>query len=102
MTVQVRLADGGDRIGGDWEGAEKANAFLGHLGARAFSPATVRAYAFDVVNLARFLTGEGMRLAAVTPGTCSPGWTGKAPAATVRTGPARSWRCGVGPRRRLR
>jgi integrase/recombinase XerC len=67
MTVQVQLADGGYRVGGDWDGVEPANAFLGHLRARAFSPATVRAYAFDVVSLARFLTGQGLRLAAVTP-----------------------------------
>lgn len=42
-------------------GVEDANAFLGHLEARAFSPATVRAYAFDLLDLARFL--EARRLA---------------------------------------
>ena len=67
MTVQVQLADGGYRISGDWEETAKANAFLAHLAARAFSPATIRAYAFDVVNLARFLTGEGISLASVMP-----------------------------------
>jgi site-specific recombinase XerD len=67
MTIQVRLVDGEYRVGGDWDGVGPANAFLGHLRARAFSPATVRAYAFDVVNLARFLTGRDLRLAAVTP-----------------------------------
>ena len=67
MTVQVQLVDGQYRIEGDWDGGEPANAFLGHLRARAFSPATVRAYAFDVVNLARFLIGQGLGLAAVTP-----------------------------------
>jgi integrase/recombinase XerC len=67
MTVQVQLADGGYRISGDWEETAKANAFLAHLVARAFSPATIRAYAFDVVNLARFLTGEGISLASVMP-----------------------------------
>ena len=61
MTVQVRLVDGEYRIGGDWEGAGTANAFLAHLVARAFSPATIRAYAFDVVNLARFLAEKGIR-----------------------------------------
>ena len=60
MTVQVRLVDGEYRIGGGWEEAGKANAFLAHLAARAFSPATIRAYAFDVVNLARFLTDQGI------------------------------------------
>jgi site-specific recombinase XerD len=67
MTVQVQLVEGEYRIGGDWDGMEPANAFLGHLRARAFSPATVRAYAFDLLNLARFLTGQGLRLAMVTP-----------------------------------
>jgi site-specific recombinase XerD len=67
MTIQVQLADGDYRIGGDWEDAGKANAFLAHLAARAFSPATIRAYAFDVVNFARFLAGQGTGLAGVTP-----------------------------------
>jgi integrase/recombinase XerC len=67
MTVQVQLADGEYRISGDWEEAGKANAFLAHLTARAFSPATIRAYAFDVVNLARFLIEQGICLAGVTP-----------------------------------
>ncbi|HEY2261688.1 MAG TPA: tyrosine-type recombinase/integrase [Streptosporangiaceae bacterium] len=67
MTVQIQPVGGEFRIGGDWDGVEPANAFLAHLRARAFSPATVRAYAFDVVNLARFLTGQGLPLAAVTP-----------------------------------
>ncbi|WP_307568632.1 tyrosine-type recombinase/integrase [Streptosporangium lutulentum] len=31
------------------------NQFLAHLGARAFSPATVRAYAYDLLNFLRFL-----------------------------------------------
>jgi site-specific recombinase XerD len=67
MTVQVQLVDGEYRIGGDWDGVESANAFLAHLTARAFSTATVRAYAFDVVNLARFLIDQDLRLAVVTP-----------------------------------
>jgi integrase/recombinase XerC len=67
MTIRVEMIDGEYRIGGSWDGVESANAFLGHLRARAFSSATVRAYAFDVVNLAQFLTGQGLPLAAVTP-----------------------------------
>src|SRR5580693_8765324 len=67
MTVQVEVGKDGYRIAGEWEGIGPANAFLGHLAARAFSPATIRAYAFDGVNLARFLTGEGIGLAGVTP-----------------------------------
>ncbi len=67
MAVQVQLADGEYRIGGDWEETGKANAFPAHLAAPAFSPATIRAYAFDVVNLARFLSGQDLGLAEVTP-----------------------------------
>ena len=56
MTVQVRLAEGGYRIGGDWDGVQRRRTRSWLIWpARAFSPATVRAYAFDVVNLARFL-----------------------------------------------
>lgn len=67
MTVQVQLANGEYRIDGDWGGAGAGNAFLAHLAARAFSPATIRAYAFDVVNLARFLADQGIGLTEVTP-----------------------------------
>src|SRR5580700_3983193 len=67
MMVQVHLVDGEHRVGGDWDGVAAANMFLAHLQARAFSPATIRAYAFDVVNLARFLSGQGISLAAVRP-----------------------------------
>ena len=55
MTVAVRRIDGSHRLDGTWAGTESANAFLSHLEARRFSPATVRAYAFDIVCLARFL-----------------------------------------------
>lgn len=67
MMVRVHLAGGEHRVGGEWDGADAANMFLAHLQARAFSPATIRAYAFDVVNLARFLSAQGISLAAVTP-----------------------------------
>jgi integrase/recombinase XerC len=67
MTVQVEQADGSYRVAGGWDGAAAANAFLAHLSARAFSPATIRAYAFDLVNFARYLIGQGTGLAAVSP-----------------------------------
>jgi len=38
---------------------EVANGYLAHLGSRAFSPATVRAYTFDLLNFARFLAERG-------------------------------------------
>ena len=65
MTVRVRRVDGKYRLDGDWEGLDSANAFLTHLAGRGFSPATVRAYAFDVVNLARFLGERSLTLATV-------------------------------------
>lgn len=58
MIVSVRLVAGEHRLAGDWAGLEVANGFLDHLRARAFSPATVRAYAFDVANFARFLAEQ--------------------------------------------
>ena len=65
VTVRVREVDGRYRIEGGWAGRDAANALLTHLSGRGFSPATVRAYAFDVVNLARFLSERDMGLAEV-------------------------------------
>lgn len=65
MTVRVHEVEDGYRIGGDWDGLDAANAFLAHLSGRGFSPATVRAYAFDVVNLARFLDERDLTLGVV-------------------------------------
>jgi Phage integrase, N-terminal SAM-like domain len=48
-------------------GTESANAFLSHLETRRFSPATVRAYAFDIVCLARFLEERGIGLGDLVP-----------------------------------
>jgi integrase/recombinase XerC len=67
MVVSVRFVGGEHRLEGDWAGLELANGFLDHLRARAFSPATVRAYAFDVANFARFLTAQCLDLDAVAP-----------------------------------
>lgn len=67
QTVAVERCGGGHRLAGSWSGIEAAKAFLRHLGARAFSPATVRAYAFDLVNFARFLGDRGIDLAGVVP-----------------------------------
>ncbi len=66
MAIGV-VGDGeGIRLDGDWEGAAAANRFLGHLRTRAFSAATVRAYAFDLVNLARFLQQRRLGVGEVT------------------------------------
>jgi integrase/recombinase XerC len=67
MTVAVRLVDGSHRLVGTWPGVEVANAFLAHLQTRRFSAATVRAYAFDVLCLARFLEERRIGLDGVVP-----------------------------------
>lgn len=67
MTVSAKKLEGQFRIVGDWGDTELANAFLGHLDARAFSPSTIRSYAFDIVNLARFLSLKDRALVDVSP-----------------------------------
>jgi integrase/recombinase XerC len=57
----------GWRLEGSWPDAEVANRFLAHLAARAFSPATVRAYAYDLVNFGRFCVERGVRVADAVP-----------------------------------
>lgn len=47
--------EGGYRLFGDGSVVPVANRWLAHLEAREFSSRTVRAYAFDVLNFARFL-----------------------------------------------
>jgi site-specific recombinase XerD len=68
-TVGVRVERGADgyRLAGDWAGTEAANAFLGHLEARAFAAATIRAYAYDLLNFARFVTERRVALADLVP-----------------------------------
>jgi len=59
---------------GDWwrldgPGAARftlVNEYLGYLADRSYSPRTVRAYAFDLLHLCRWLAGEGLDLDAVT------------------------------------
>jgi integrase/recombinase XerC len=63
--MRVRKSDGVYLVESEWDGQDAANAFLHHLAGRGFSPATVRAYAFDVANLGRFLVERAVALAAV-------------------------------------
>lgn len=63
MTISVQVANGVHFLAADWPGVAVGNDFLRHLRARAFSPATVRAHAFDVANLARFLEEQNLALA---------------------------------------
>jgi integrase/recombinase XerC len=67
MAVVVGSSDGTWRLEGAWLDLEAANGFLAHLVARAFSPATVRAYAYDILNFARFVQQRRLRLAEVVP-----------------------------------
>lgn len=66
MVSAVRISDGQHRLVGDWPDLEAANAFLDHLRVRAFSPATRRAYAFDLLNFGRFLQERELALVSVT------------------------------------
>jgi integrase/recombinase XerC len=63
--LRVVLASDGHRVEGCGPDGELVNLFLAHLGSRAFSPATVRAYAYDLLNFMRFLAGRNARLADV-------------------------------------
>jgi site-specific recombinase XerD len=68
MDLQVRRGDDGHRLYGDGGDVGLVNRYLAHLAARGFSRATVRAYAFDILNFLRFCTQRGLSLAAVAPG----------------------------------
>ena len=60
-----------------WVDADAANRFLDHLVGRAFSAATVRAYAYDVLNFARFCQERGLGWPRWCRRTCSTGWAGR-------------------------
>src|SRR2546423_6368377 len=65
MGQRVVLVSDGHRVEGCGPDGELVNRFRAHLGSRAFSPATVRAYAYDLLNFLRFLAGRDARLADV-------------------------------------
>jgi len=66
MVLTVSTFQGQHQLVGDWPELEVANAFLDHLRVRGFSPATRRAYAFDLLNFGRFLLQLGRPLHAVS------------------------------------
>lgn len=66
-TVSVEHRGGTHRLVGTWPGVDAGNRFLTHLETRRFSPATVRAYAFDLVCLGRFLIERSIGVADVVP-----------------------------------
>src|SRR5205809_958630 len=65
----LRVAGSGERwrIEGRWRAADRqlCNDYLGYLADRRYSPASVRAYAFDLLHFARWLSGQGIGLDAV-------------------------------------
>ena len=69
MQLQVvRTAEGPRLAGTAPEDEQVVNGFLTHLAARAFSPAMVRAYAFDLLNFLRFCANRDLTLARVVAG----------------------------------
>src|SRR6266545_1272154 len=66
-AVVARRGGEGWRLEGSWPDVQLANRFLAHLTTRAFSPATVRAYAYDLVNFGRFCVERGVRVADAVP-----------------------------------
>ena len=68
-TESLRVHGGGERwrIEGGWRAADRqlCNDYLGYLADRRYSPASVRAYAFDLLHFARWLDREDLGLDAV-------------------------------------
>ena len=50
----MEVVAGGHRLVGPGSDVELANRFLDHLVGRNFAPATLRAYAYDLLNFLRF------------------------------------------------
>jgi integrase/recombinase XerC len=65
MDLKVILTKDGHRLGGGGPIEELGNRYLSHLGGRQFSPGTVRAYAYDLLNFSRFLKDRRLSLAEV-------------------------------------
>jgi hypothetical protein len=74
MPAVVARRDGeGWHLEGSWADPdiEVANRFLAHLTTRAFSPATVRAYAYDLLNFACFCMERGVTIVDAVAGNDS-------------------------------
>ena len=67
MGFRVEAVGGGHRLVGPGSDVELANRFLDHLVGRNFAPATLRAYAYDLLNFLRFCEESGLRLTEVVP-----------------------------------
>ncbi len=98
--MERRVASTSDsyRLSGPGGDVELANQFLAHLGSRAFSPATVRAYAYDLLNFLRFLDERRAGWVMWWRPTCSITWTGSSGRGGRRAGVWCDWRSGVAPR----
>src|SRR6266571_2538867 len=63
---ELRVTGSGERwrIEGRWRAGDRqlCNDYLGYLADRRYSPASVRAYAFDLLHFARWLAGDGTGL----------------------------------------
>lgn len=69
---QLKLVDHNGRWSLQGDGADQLRViedYLGYLVDRAYSPATVRAYAFDLLHFARWLQGEALGLDEVSTDT---------------------------------
>lgn len=67
MQLRVVRAGSAHRLSGDGPITEVTNRFLAHLDVRGFAAGTVRGYAYDLLNLSRFLEESGLELADVMP-----------------------------------
>ncbi len=67
MTASVVRSGRSHRLTGEGLMVEATNRFLEHLEVRRYSPATVRAYAFDLLNFNAFLHERALQLSDVRP-----------------------------------
>lgn len=67
MDLAVVSTGEGYRLLGEGADVGVVNAFLSHLEVRSFSPATVRAYAYDLLNFLRFCSERQLTLVGVVP-----------------------------------
>jgi site-specific recombinase XerD len=65
MDLRVVVGGEGHRLAGGWPDVELANRFLEHLSVRNFAAATRRAYAYDLLNFARFCVERRIGVAGV-------------------------------------
>jgi integrase/recombinase XerC len=67
MGASVVRSTRGHRLTGGGSTPDAVNRFLDHLDVRSYSPATIRAYAFDLANFATFLADRELGLDDVRP-----------------------------------